>query len=274
MTTITANGDYVLGTGNDEIARLGLQHVVWRSRALGAWRRAGFTVGQTLLDVGCGPGHASVDLAEIVGASGQVLALDRSRRFLEALLTTRQARGLSQLAAQELDLDLADLPAAQADGAWCRWVLAFVKQPRDLLARLAAALRRGGTLVVHEYFDYGTWRVMPRSRDIEEFVRVVMESWRAEGGEPDVGLDVPSWLAEVRFELKTIRTIVDVIPPSNLIWQWPKTFFQSGLRRLVELDYLTPERARAMAHAFTACETAPNALMVTPAVIEIIAVRQ
>ncbi len=52
--------EHVLGTYDEEIARLGLQHRVWRSRALDARRRGGFTTGQTLLDVGCGPGYAYV----------------------------------------------------------------------------------------------------------------------------------------------------------------------------------------------------------------------
>ena len=75
----TTERDYVLGTNDEEIQRLALQHRVWRPRALDAWRRAGFTAGQTLLDVGCGPGHATVDLAGIVGPSGRVVAVDRSR---------------------------------------------------------------------------------------------------------------------------------------------------------------------------------------------------
>ena len=33
-----------------------------------------------------------------------------------------------------------------------------------------------------------------RSAEFEAFVRAVMESWRANGGEPDVGLDLPRWL--------------------------------------------------------------------------------
>ncbi len=274
MATLTADGDYVLGTGDDEIARLGLQHVVWRPRALDAWRRAGFTRGQTLLDIGCGPGHAAVDLADIVGASGRVLALDRSRRFLDALLAAQRARGLEQLAVRELDLEETDLPDVKADGAWCRWVFAFLKRPRDLLARIAGALRRGGTLVVHEYFDYGTWRMAPRCDHVEELVQIIMESWRAEGGEPDIGLSLPSWLTEVGFEVKTVSPIVDIVPPSSLTWQWPRTFFQSSLGRLVDLGHLTAERARLMGQAFAECEAAPNTLMVTPAVVEIIAIRR
>src|SRR5262249_14221539 len=149
-----------------------------------------------------------------------------------------RTRGLGQLTAREIDLGSAELPAVAADGAWCRWVLSFVQRPRDLLARIGAALRPGGGLVGHEYCDYRTWRLMPRCPEFEEFVRVVMESWRADGGEPDIALDLPTWLAEAGFDVQSIRPIMDVVPPSNLTWQWPKTFFQSGLRRLVDLKHL------------------------------------
>jgi SAM-dependent methyltransferase len=269
-----ADGDYVLGTGDDEIARLGLQHIVWRSRAYDAWRRAGFTVGQKLLDIGSGPGHASVELAELVGARGQVLALERSPRFLKALETIRTARQLEQLTARQLDLERGRLPQVDADGAWCRWILAFLTRPLDLLSQIAGALRPGGALVVHEYFDYGTWRLMPRCPEVEEFVSLVMKVWRADGGEPDVGLNLPRWLAESGFEIKSVQPIVDIVGPSDLIWQWPKSFFHSGLRRLVNVGKLATERAQDMARAFAEWETAPNTMMITPGVVEIIAVRR
>jgi hypothetical protein len=47
--------DYVLGTHNEELARLGLQHRVWRPVVLDCWQRAGITVGKRVLDVGRGP---------------------------------------------------------------------------------------------------------------------------------------------------------------------------------------------------------------------------
>ena len=65
-----AEGDYVLGTQDEEIERLGLQHRVWRPRMLDAWRRAGIGVGHRIVDVGAGPGYATLDLAEIVGRGG------------------------------------------------------------------------------------------------------------------------------------------------------------------------------------------------------------
>ncbi len=269
-----ADRDYVLGTHDAEVERLALQHRIWRGRAADVWRRAGFTIGQTLLDVGCGPGHAAMDLAEIVGPAGRVVALDRSRRFLDALETQRARRGLANISVHEIDLSEAALPPVIADGAWCRWVFAFVRNPRHLLSRIHGALRPGGIFVAHEYLHYSTWRSAPRLAEHEELVRVVIESWRADGGEPDVGLDLPRWLEELGFEVRSLVPIVDVIDPSSFVWQWPKTFIDVGLSRLVDLERLTAERAAEIARALAAAEAAPHARMVTPTVLEIVAVRR
>jgi len=266
--------DYILGTHDEEISRLALQHSVWRPRALDAWRRAGFTTGQTLVDVGCGPGWATLDLAEIAGPEGRVVAIDRSRRFLDTLARSARERGFGNISVHEQDLDRGPLPETGADGAWSRWVFAFVKEPRDLLARVRDSLKPGGVLVLHEYFDYSTWRVTPRSPEIEEFVKVVTESWRADGGEPDIGLDLAAWLPEDGFELRSWRPIVEVVPPSSYVWQWPHTFIQVGLDRMVELGRLTAERSGQIAAAFARVESLPNTLMITPGVLELIAVRR
>ena len=260
--------DYLLGTHDDELTRLALQHRVWRPRALDAWARAGFTVGQTLLDVGCGPGYATLDLADIVGPDGRVVAIDRSRRFLDAL----ESRRLPNVETREIDLDESPLPSINADGAWVRWVFAFVKQPRNLLSRIAAAVKPGGALVIHEYFDYQSWRFAPRSEPLEEFVQLVIKSWRASGGEPDIGLTLPVWLRELGFKSMSLRPIVDVVPPSNFIWQWPKAFLANYPERLVELGYLTPAGAERVHRAVDEWEKAPAAYMFTPGVLEIIAV--
>jgi hypothetical protein len=42
---MAAERDYVLGTHEEELARLGLQHRVWRPVGLDCWQRAGITVG-------------------------------------------------------------------------------------------------------------------------------------------------------------------------------------------------------------------------------------
>src|ERR1700681_3423862 len=114
--------DYVLGTHDEELARLGLQHRVWRSVVLDCWQKAGITVGKRVLDLGAGPGYATVDLAEIVGPSGSVVALERSNKFAAAMQNTVRGRGLTNVKIHELDLVSDDLPNGPFDFSWCRWV--------------------------------------------------------------------------------------------------------------------------------------------------------
>jgi SAM-dependent methyltransferase len=263
--------DYVLGTHDEELERLGLQHEVWRPRAARAWRRAGFTAGQTLLDVGCGPGYAALDLAGIVGRGGRVVAIDRSRRFLDALARSARARGATWIEPLELDLDVDALPVTGADGAWSRWVYAFVSRPRELLGKVADALRPGGRMALHEYVDYRAWRLSPRRPEFEEFVAEVMASWRDAGGEPDIALDLPRWLEALGFEVTVAETISEVARPDDFVWQWPKAFLATGLQRLVDLGRVEAGRARAMREAFDEVERTPGAFMLTPTVLEIVA---
>lgn len=271
MTTTTER-DYVLGTHDEEVERLGLQHAVWRLRAQEGWRRAGFTRGQTILDIGSGPGYAAFDLAAIVGPEGKVVACDRSRRFLDVLESRRDALGVRQIETHEIDLDDGALPAGNADGAWTRWVFAFVKNPRGVLEKVTSALRHGGVYVIHEYVDYLTWKVVPSSAAFESFVATVMRSWRDSGGEPDIGRVLPLWLNELGFDLE-MRPIIDIYRANDFGWQWPKAFLDVGVARLVDLGYVTEEQAREVREAERVAEKT-GGMMVTPAVIEIVATKR
>lgn len=273
--TPTSERDYILGTHEAEVERLGLQHRVWRARALDAWRRAGFTIGQHLLDVGAGPGYAAFDLADMVGPEGRVCAIERSERFVAVLRERARRCGYENITVHCQDVSLDGLPVAEGsmDGAWCRWIFAFLRQPRQLLDALAEALRPGGTLVIHEYLDHRTWRLAPRSLLMEKFVAEVMGSWRDSGGEPDIALDLPAWLEEAGFVLRELHPIIDIIQPSSFVWHWPASFIDVHLRRLVELGRIAPALAEEIRDDFHGRSSSPSTLMITPTVLEIIAER-
>ena len=274
MADTAPDRDYVLGTHDDELERLGLQHRVWRRFVLDAWKRAGFESGQTILDLGCGPGYATLDLASVVGSSGKVVGVDRSRRFLEHLEKVAQHERKSWIETHEIDLDSGELPPMLADGVWCRWVLAFLKNPRRMIDRIAHSVRPGGTFVSHEYFAYETWRFLPPSEELAEFVRTVISSWRATGGEPDIGLQLPGWLSEAGFDIVDIRPLVHVLTPADEMWKWPTSFVSVASERWVELGTMTRERAEEIRRAIAARERQPNAFMTTPGVVEIVARRR
>ena len=268
MTTAT---DYILGTHDEEIARLGVQHRAWRPSALAAWKTAGIASGQVVLDVGCGPGYATLDLAELTGPSGKVLAVDKSEKFLNALDAQCRTRRIQNITTHRADLDMYEFAGVNADAAWCRWVFAFVTRPKDLLARLTKALRPGGVIVVHEYFHYATWQTIPSCPELEEFVRAVMTSWRHAGGEPDIGLSLPPWFEEMGFEVRSTQPILEIVQKDHPKWGWMRAFADVGRQRLVDLGFLTAARADAIWQAFQKIETAPRSRMISPAVLEIVA---
>jgi ubiquinone/menaquinone biosynthesis C-methylase UbiE len=263
--------DYVLGTHDEEIERLGLQHCVWRSTVLDCWSKAGITTGMQVIDVGAGPGHATLDLAEIVGPTGRVLAVERSRRFIQAAERSCRLRQLSQVAFQEADIMLEPIQAGGYDAAWCRWVASFVSSPAKLIERIRAALKPGGIAIFHEYANYATWQLAPTRPQMESFVREVMASWRAQGGEPNVALQFPAMLSAAGFSVRSIQPRIFTISPRDFMWQWPASFIETNLTRLQNLGRVTAESAEAVRTEFRQAQADPNTWLTTPLVLEIVA---
>ncbi|MEY2479287.1 MAG: hypothetical protein QOI04_214 [Verrucomicrobiota bacterium] len=263
--------DYVLGTHDDEIVRLGLQHRVWRSVVLDCWKRAGITEGNRVLDVGAGPGYATVDLAEIVSARGEIVALERSTKFVTALNETIRTRGLTTVKVHELDLMTDDLPHGNYDFSWCRWVLAFVSDPGLLVKKISSVMKKGGMSIFHEYAHYTTWRFFPRLPMQEKFREHVIATWRESGGEPDAAPMLPTLLSENGFVIRSATPHIFALKPGDGMWQWPATFIDVYLPRLQEMGRIDQEFADKVRADLAGAERNPNALMITPLVLEIVA---
>jgi SAM-dependent methyltransferase len=261
--------DYVLGTEDEEVARLGLQHRVWRARMLDGWARAAIAPGQSVLDIGAGPGFATTDLAELVGPTGRVIALERSRRFLDSLRARASRLGLANVEAREWDVSARPFGTAIAGSAWCRWVLSFVADPEAAVRHVAEALRPGGTAIFHEYADYATWRTMPPVPAVERFRGLVMQSWRDSGGEPDIALRLPAFLSAAGLELVEARPLLEIVRRDDFTWQWPAAFMAVNAKRLQELGYADAGEAEGFARALD--EAPEGTLMITPLVAEVIA---
>ena len=268
------DADYVLGTHDDEVARLGLQHRVWRSVATECWRRVGITHGWRVLDVGAGPGYATADLAEIVGPTGSVLGVERSARFLEAARDRCGRRGLTNVEFREADLMEVSLGQLGLDACWCRWVASFVSSPAKLIDNIAGALRPGGIAIFHEYSDYETFCFMPRRRALERFQQEVDASWRASGGDPNVARELPGLLGAAGMRVLEIHPRVRTVAPRDYAWQWPASFIEINVVRLQELGRLTEEEGAEVLREFRAANADPQSWFTTPLFLEIIARRE
>lgn len=263
--------DYLLGTDEEELARLGLQHRVWRSVVLDCWQRAGITVGKRVLDVGAGPGYAAVDLAEIVGPTGEVTALERSRTFIRAMEANCRARSLANVKIYEVDLMQDQLPQGQYDFVWCRWIVSFVNDPSILIKKLDRIMRKRSVAIFHEYGHYDTWRFFPRLPMQERFREHVIATWRESGGEPDGALQLPGSLAENGFVIRSATPHIFCLRPGDYMWQWPATFIKTYLERLIKMGRINRGFADQVQADLASAEKNPNVRMLTPLVMEIVA---
>jgi len=268
---MSTNRDYVLGTHDEELVRLGLQHRVWRPVALDCWQRAGVTVGKRVLDVGAGPGYATVDLAEIVGPTGEVVAVERSRNFIHAMEAVCRDRSLTNVRIHELDLMQDELPKGDYDFAWCRWVVSFVSDPSLLIKKFSGIMPKGSVAIFHEYGHYETWRFFPRLPMQERFREHVIATWRESGGEPDGAAQLPGLLSANGFLIRLATPHIFCVRPSNYMWQWPATFIETYLHRLIERGRIDQQFADKVRADLASAERNANAVMITPLVLEIIA---
>ncbi|MDG3010618.1 methyltransferase domain-containing protein [Rhodococcus sp. D2-41] len=100
--------------------------------------------GQTVVDVGCGPGNVTVRLAEAVGDDGLAVGVDLSGPMLE--LAARQARpNMGLLRADATGIPLRD---HCAEAACATAVVMLVPEPVEALAEMVRIVVPGGWLLV------------------------------------------------------------------------------------------------------------------------------
>lgn len=270
---MTDEREYVLGTGDDELERLGLQHRLWSDAAHAAWKRAGLGPGQSVLDVGAGPGYAAFDLAQIVQSRGRVLAVDESRAFVDHVRAQAAARGLTQLEAtvgdaQSLGNALGD--RRDFDVAYARWVLCFVARPEDVVAGAARALKPGGRFVVHDYFNYEAMTSAPRRESYARVVAATARSWRARGGDPDVVGRLPRMLRDHGFVVEHLDQHQRLARPGEAMWHWVDSWWRNFVPKLVGMGEITEADARRFFEDMDGMRTDTD-FTVLPNVYEVVA---
>ena len=145
---MTEKDEYILGTDRSELERLGFQHKAWIRQAYRLWEIAGIGTGQSVLDLGSGPGFTSFELAHVVGPKGRVIARDMSAQFIEYLGNEARRLGHAQVEPSLGAVEDLELEAASIDAAYARWLFCWLPDPAAAIGRVAACLKPGGSLVI------------------------------------------------------------------------------------------------------------------------------
>ena len=176
---------YVISGGREGYDRLRLlARVRWPETAK-LFADVGVGPGQTCLDLGCGGGTVTIELARLVGPSGRAVGVDMDEVKLELARRDAAEAGLSNVEFRRADVDAWDEPQAY-DVVYARFLLEHVPGPLDLLRRMWAAVRPGGALAVEDADFDGLFSDPPHDA-FELWKRLNPEILAHHGGDPQMG---------------------------------------------------------------------------------------
>ena len=182
----------------------------------------GVAEGWRCLDVGAGAGSATRLLAERVGATGSVLAVDLDTRLLGPLESER-------VQVRRHDLLGEPLPQAGFDLVHARNLLMHLPGRLDALRRLLAAVRPGGWLALCEP-DFNAMSVSPPSAEWRRAWTLFCDAAVAGGWDPGYGSRLMSDLQA----LDLVEVEANVVIPYTRGGSVPARLFAGSLGRLAE----------------------------------------
>ncbi|MFF4325274.1 methyltransferase domain-containing protein [Streptomyces sp. NPDC001591] len=192
----------------------------WRTAA----NSAAYLIGELrprmrLLDVGCGPGTITADLADLVGPGGRVTAVDAAPDVLDQAAAYAAERGLEGA----VDFAVADVHALEFpddtfDVVHAHQVLQHVGDPVRALREMRRVCRPGGIVAVRDA-DYAAMTWYPATPGLEEWLELYRRVARANGGEPDAGRRLLSWARAAGFtEVRASATAWCYATPEEVAW--------------------------------------------------------
>jgi SAM-dependent methyltransferase len=269
-TSTTEADEYILGTDAEELERLGFQHKAWVKEAYELFERAGLGAGDVVLDLGCGPGFTTLELAHVVGPGGRVIGRDVSARFLETLRRECARFGFAHVEPSLGPVEELALADGSLDAAYARWLFCWLADPMPALARVARALRPGGRLLLQEYVDWGAMRLLPHAPAFARAVEGALASWKAGGVTIDFAARAPELAPRCGLELEHFHPRARLGRAGSLEWCWIEKFFRSYLPRVVERGLLTERELEAWRREWDERAAAGASWVMTPTMADVI----
>ena len=183
-------GDYALEGGQSGKQRLDVLARVCAPYTNALLDRVGVPTDARCVDVGCGGGHVSQELARRA-SRGSVVGIDLDQTVLDLAAEASDDAGLTNLEFRHADAT--QLEAATYDVIYARFLLRHVPNPAAVVAVMTEALKQGGALILEDN-DFRGYLWHPPSTSLERYVNVYRETVSRHGGDPDIGPTLPSLL--------------------------------------------------------------------------------
>jgi SAM-dependent methyltransferase len=198
------------------------------------------------LDVGCGGGDVTFELADLVGPKGRVVGWDIDEAKLELARREAAETQYDNVEFRLLDIGESD-GAPEFDVVYARFLLTHLVDPAGALARMLRLVQPNG-LVILEDIDFTGYFCHPYSAAFWRYIELYTQTARRRGGDPNIGPRLPGMLLEAGIEQVQINVVqraafdgeVKIINPltmENIV----DSVLAEGLASKAELDTLIDE---------------------------------
>ncbi|MER6912002.1 methyltransferase domain-containing protein [Streptomyces sp. NPDC000594] len=175
-----------------------LRSHTWRTAANSAGYLLGeLTPGMRILDIGCGPGTITADLARLV-PDGRVTGVDRDPGVVARARAHAAEQSVANADFAVADVNALDFPDDSFDVVHAHQVLQHLGDPVHALREMRRVCRPGGLVAVRDA-DYGAFTWFPGIPALDDWLALYRRVARDNGGEPDAGRRLLSWARAAGF---------------------------------------------------------------------------
>ncbi len=143
---------YVIRGGVEGRERLRLLSEVMGPSTRDLLAIADISPGSICLDVGCGGGDVTFELARAVGPTGRAVGVDLDETKLDIARREAEQGKLSNIVFEAQDV-VEWTPNERFDVVYARFLLTHLPNPRDLVSSMGRYIRPGGVIIVED-IDY------------------------------------------------------------------------------------------------------------------------
>ena len=217
--------------------------------------------GQRLLDVGCGPGTITADLAAIV-APGEVVAIEREQSVVDEAAAVATERGLANLRVELGDVYELAYDDASFDIVHAHQVLQHLSDPVAALREMRRVTRPGGVVAARDA-DYAGMVWYPADPRLDLWMEIYSAVARSNRAEPDAGRHLLAWANRIGFSSAAVTASVWCYTDEDTRQWWGSTWAARMTRSAVAEQALaegiaTADELEAVADGFRAWADHPD----------------
>ncbi len=153
--------------------------------------------GMRLLDVGCGPGSITLDLARVV-SPGKVVGTDLVDDVLSAGRVAAENAGIANVDFEPADVYDLSYEDASFDVAYAHQVLQHLTRPVHAIGEMRRVVKPGGIVAVRDA-DYGGFFWAPTEPRLTRWMELYHQVTEENGAQADAGRHLSHWMRQAGF---------------------------------------------------------------------------